>query len=320
MTKTRSALTAFTNWYANLRTYGSSGGPARGTIGAALVVLERLKTDFNLDLTAQRAGGEGQIRGVSGAAVAQILRKFGESRRFLGEGGRTNRGAAGEIGAMLEAISPLGLEHSSNVERVEVLTALQQFLIVKVRDYHNRQRLRIVYDPTKSTWYLVHDLLNKASESSKEAPVAQHLVGAKLQQRFPTTPVENHSHSTADEQTNRPGDFTMGDAVFHVTITPNVGHYSKCKENLEDGKKVWLLVPDRQLAGARQNAENTAPGQIAVESIESFVSQNVEEQSEFIREDTAAKASRLLELYNSRVDAVELDKSVMIDIPSSLRS
>ena len=320
MTKTLSALAAFTNWYANLRKYPSSGGPARGTIGAALVVLERLKTDFNLDLTAQRAGGEGQIRGVSGAAVAQILRKLGESRRFLGEGGRTNRGAAGEIGTMLEAIRPLGLEHSSNAERVEILTALQQFLVVKVRDYHNRQRLRIVYDPTKSTWFLVHDLLNKASESSKGAPVAQHLVGAKLQQRFPNVIVENHSHSTADEQTNRPGDFTVGDAVFHVTITPNAGHYSKCKENLEDGKGVWLLVPDRQLAGARQNADNTAPGQIAVESIESFVSQNVEEQSEFVRENATVKALRLLELYNLRVDAVELDKSIMIDIPLSLRS
>lgn len=51
MTETTEAPRAFEDWYTQLPIHKASGGPAKGTIAAALVVLERLKADFNLDLS-----------------------------------------------------------------------------------------------------------------------------------------------------------------------------------------------------------------------------------------------------------------------------
>ena len=60
------------------------------------------------------------------------------------------------------------------------------------------------------------------------------------------------------------------------------------------------------------------PGRIAVESIESFVGQNIEELSYFTRDKLKNGFRRLLETYNDRVDAAETDKSMLVEIPRNL--
>ncbi|MGH9690037.1 MAG: DUF4928 family protein, partial [Candidatus Acidiferrales bacterium] len=92
----------------------------------------------------------------------------------------------------------------------------------------------------------------------------------------------------------------------------------KCKTNLEAGRRAYLLVPDDLLIGTRQNAELLAQGRIAVESIESFVGQNIEELSTFSLGQIAERFRRLLELYNHRVNEVESDKSMLIELPPNL--
>lgn len=81
-----------------------------------------------------------------------------------------------------------------------------------------------------------------------------------------------------------------------------------------------LLVPDNRLEGARQNAEDRGIlGRIAVESIETFVSHNVSELSEFGHRGLVSTLAELLYLYNRRVDEVESDKSLLIQVPTILR-
>jgi len=174
----------FAAWYEGLRHY-SGGFPARGTVGGALVVLEQLKINFDTDINTYTARGGSQIIGASGAALAIILARFGETRPFLSEGGRTNRGLRGDVASMLAAIEAASLGGLQAAERDDILAALQGFLIQKVRDFHNRQRLSLAYNPTKSTWQFVRDLLSLARTLGKEGQVAQHIVGAKLQMRFP---------------------------------------------------------------------------------------------------------------------------------------
>lgn len=313
------ALTAFHDWYERLPVHKASGGPAKGTIAAALVVLERLKSDFDLDLDAHRAPGGSQIRGASGAAVAKILARFGEKRPFAKEGGRTNRGGPGDVRGMLEAIAAAELDSIGIEERAYILNDLQSVLVDKVVAFHNRSRLKMVYDTAKSTWQTIYDLLNLARETGKEGPVAQHLVGAKLQLRFPDLVVGNESYSTADDQLGRHGDFLLGDTVFHVTVAPMPGVYDKCKSNLEEGLRPYLLVPDRCLAAARQNVELITPGRVTVEAIETFVGQNIDEIAAFSKDKLVSGLSHLLMTYNRRVDMVEIDKSMLIDIPLNLQ-
>src|SRR5262249_34034475 len=156
-----------------------------------------------------------------------------------------------------------------------------EILVEQVREFHNKERLKPVYDPAKSTRQFICDLLALAEDTGKRGPVAQYLVGAKLVLRFPELEVRNESYSAADDPSGQPGDFVVADAAFHATVAPTPGHFEKCRRNLQGGRRVFLLVPDSVLAGARQNAELTAAGQIAVESIESFVGQNVDELSGF---------------------------------------
>jgi hypothetical protein len=95
-------------------------------------------------------------------------------------------------------------------------------------------------------------------------------------------------------------------------------HYDKCKANVQAGYDVYLLVPDRLMVGARQNTEGLLPGRISVQSLEAFVSQNLEELGGFTRPKRNAGFRILLETYNSRVDVIETDKSLLIEIPQNL--
>jgi hypothetical protein len=282
-------------------------------------VLERLQENFDLSIESHTAKGGSQISGAGRAAVRVILERFGESRPFLQEGGRTNRGLRGDIKQLLDAVALAHLDRLSKGKRNEILRELQEVIVSKVREYHDLQRLEVSYDASKSSWQCISDLLDTAQDSGKDGPVAQYLVGAKLQLRFPQLEISNESLSTADVQLGRHGDFYIGNTVFHVTVSPTPALYEKCKRNLRDGLKVYLLVRDKDLIGTKQNAENTAMGQIAVESIEAFVSQNLDELAAFSDEGRTDQFRELLITYNTRVDATEMNKSLMIEIPPNLK-
>ncbi|HUQ95986.1 MAG TPA: DUF4928 family protein [Bryobacteraceae bacterium] len=312
------ALANFDAWYQGLLKRSSAGGTPRGTIGAALVVLERLETEWDLSISYQLAPQKGQVRGVSGSALKRILAKFDEHRPFLSEGGRTNRGVPGDIEQMLEALKRARLDCVEVTERAGVLKALQSYLVEKVRLWHSRKRLEFDFDPSKTAWETVREILEKAKADGKEGPVAQYLVGAKLQLRYPDIKVPNFSYSTSDQQQGRPGDFHLGETAFHVTVAPMLGVYARCKENLRNGLGVYLIVPHRGLEGARQNAELEAPGRITVDSVEAFVGGNIDEMSTFSRKNVVRQFRLLLETYNYRVNEIENDKSTMVEIPTAL--
>lgn len=320
MTPKEIAMVAFVDWYQEQKPYG--GFPAKGTISGALVVLDRLKNTYDLDIDFHTAQGGAQIKGASGETVKRILSQFGETRRFVSEGGRTNRGLRGAIKSMLDTLRNVSLDELPSDQRNAVLEYLQLFLVEKVGEFHNRERIKFVYDPSVSTWQVIHNLLELANQDGKEGPVAQHLVGAKLHLRFPDIQISNESYSTSDEQLGRRGDFNMGDTIFHVTVAPMLGVYEKCLRNIDQGFRAYLLVSDKRLIGARQNAETIAQGRLAgritIESIESFVSQNIEEIALFSKDKLAMGLLRLLETYNKRVEAVEIDKSMLIEIPHGM--
>ena len=316
--QSKSAISVFIAWYGSLPVRKDTGGPARGTVAAALVVLDHLKYQYDLNLEAHLAPRGSQVRGASGVAVRRILAHFGEIRPFLSEGGRTNRGAVDAVESMLQALGPLRLDKLPQENRIVVLTELQEILVNKVKEYHSRQRLTIVYEPGQSTRQFIQELLSVAHAHGKEGPVAEYIVGAKLQLRFPDLEVRNVSFSTADIQLGEPGDFYIRDTVFHVTVAPMIPVYEKCRSNLDQGMRVYLLVPERVVFGTRQNVEGIIPGRIGVESIQSFVAQNLDELGSFSNSGLRQELLKLFEMYNRRVDAVEVDKSMLIEIPQNL--
>ena len=307
----------FEEWYATLDRY-SGGVPAKGTMAGALVVLERLKETLDLRIEAHMAQGGAQIKGASGAAVRRILGGVREDAAVCRGGRADEPGLAGDVKAMLAALSKLGLEAMKAAERTAVLEACQSFIVEQVREFHSRQRITLVYEPAQSARELVRQILDKAKERGQSGQVAQYLVGAKLALRFPAIEVQNETYSTADQQLGRAGDFLVGDTAFHVTMTPMDSVFERCRRNADEGRRVYLLVPDEHVQSARARAAEAAPGRVAVEAIESFVGQNVEELAAFSQIELHTRFFELLQTYNRRVEAIEIDKAVMIDVPDNL--
>jgi hypothetical protein len=228
-------------------------------------------------------------------------------------------GIPSDMRALLNALVPLRLDVLSLAERNAILVEMQRWLVVeKVSEYFSRERVKFNFIPEQTAWQTIREILAAAKVVGKEGQVAQYLVGAKLALRFPDVEVRNDLYSTSDAQSGLPGDFVLGSTVFHVTVSPMPAHYDKCKANVQAGYDVYLLVPDRLMVGARQNTEGLLPGRISVQSLEAFVSQNLEELSRFTRPERNAGFRTLLETYNTRVDAIETDKSLLLQIPPNL--
>lgn len=269
-----------------------------------------------------------QVKGLSGDRIKAILARHGESRQFTREGGRTSRKTMAhcrELAQVLNTSLGAGAYLDATAEeQEEVRDLLQEWFVGRVRaDYLEGQRIAAdELDPNKPSKRAIAGLLQAAQVRGGYAAgaVAQHLVGAKLSLRFPDSPIGNESYSTADQQTDRQGDFRVGDTAFHVTMSPGDNLMSnRCRANLRDGFRPLVLVPEVRVEAARQLAENAGIGdRVGVSSIEEFVGTNIEELATFTSQGIRSGLRALLERYNERVEAVESDPSLRIEIPGNL--
>ena len=321
MANSATAMAALKAWFSALPSLKQTGGlPARGSVAVALVVLERLKLAYTLDLDAHRTEGKAQIQGVNPSALKNFLARFGEKRPFLREAGRTNRGAPATVQTLFDSLSGLQLKEMSEKSRNEILTGFQAFLVERVQEYHAQNRLSFVYEPENTTSSMMRELLRAAGAVGKAGPVAQYLVGSKLQLCLPDLKIPNERYSAGDVQTGRSADFELGDTAFHVTVSPGSAVLERCKQNVENGLRVYLLVPDGSLLATRQNADMVLTEPVAVESLESFLANNIEELSVFTKNDLREGFHRLLETYNARVRDIEDGNSMLMEIPRGLES
>lgn len=291
---------------------------SRGNIAGGLVLIENLRDNLSFGIDEHKASGSDQLKNASLRNVQRILERFGENRILLKEGGRTNRGLMRNLTPLLKALSQTDIKHLSDEDRSAAFDDMQAFLAERARDVFNAEKISFSYSRDIASREIVGKILDAAYERGKAGEVAEYLVGAKLALRFPNYEIRNSAASAADDQTAEQGDFQINDCVFHVTVSPNSGHYDKCARNLSDGFRTFLLVPDRILAGTRQNADLQANGRISVEAIESFVSQNIEELSDFAGNKVSENIRLLIHTYNERIAEVETDLSLQIRIPTAL--
>lgn len=196
--------------------------------------------------------------------------------------------------------------------------ALKNRFLIRARELVAYRSIRFHYDTSKCSWQVLNELLRLARSRAIELAVSFHLTGAILAIRFPDRTISHRSFGS-EAQLNRTGDFQIKDTVFYVTVSPAPSLFEKCKQNIRNGLRVYILVPDRIVVGTRQNADQTASGRIQVVSLEDFISQNIEEIAEFSSNKLQDGFHHLFEKYNERVDAVENDKSLLLEIPENLR-
>jgi hypothetical protein len=186
-------------------------------------------------------------------------------------------------------------------------------------NYLQKRNITFSFNTKLTTWKLINYLLNSAMKQKKEAQLAKHIIGASLQLTFPHINIDNRIYNYYDsDNANNLFDYIVGDTAFNVTNAPLSFDYGKCKKIHDNGLRAYLLVPNRFINSARFNAEAIIARKISVRSIESFVSQNLEELSNFSKDRLGDGFYKLIKTYNERVDAVEIDKSMLIEIPRNL--
>jgi len=162
-------------------------------------------SDPNLSLDSHRAEGGAQMKEWALPLFARFWNRHGEYRPYLSEGGRTNRGAPRQMGEMLSCLEKTGFSAASKTERDDILTTLQSFLVEKIKEHHNRQRLRLDFDPSNSAGdrftIFLRPPANRARMGCRAIPG-----WSKLEMRFPGVAIDNSPASAADEQTGRRGD------------------------------------------------------------------------------------------------------------------
>ena len=322
MKKNVKIIASFQTWYASLkkmRQYGSR--PAKGAVAAALIVLEHLRSNCRLSLQDHLADGGAQIAGLNLPSLRKVLDRFGEQREFPSEGGRTNRGNNKVAASLLSSLAESGFGEIPEQDRLKLLDQMQKFLVESLAAYYKLEGIHFNFNIRKPARMIISEILANAEGRSQSGPVAQHLVGAKLALRFPDKNIENNPYSAPDKQSGRAGDFLIGKTAFHVTVAPNRGHTQKCQKNLKDGLSAFLLVCDAKLATGNTLLEMEGlEDKVVVESVESFVGQNLSELAEFTPEKGAVKLGELLREYNRRIKDAETDASLLILLPAGVES
>lgn len=306
------------DWF-NSRDLYQDGLPAKGTVAAALHVLERLKVEFDLDVQCHLAKKGAQIAGLSGKRVSQLLLLFGEERTLSAVGGRSNRGTPGDIAALLQMIHGLNLSNENKATREHILTLMQEHLVrVHICKYFAIRRVKAVFNANSATSTAITSIIDDARHSGKAGAVAEHLVGAKLALRFPHIVVRNKGYAVKDQQHGFAGDFEIGTTVFHVTMSPMPELFTKLRDDIASGRRVYLIVPAEKVEGSRQNADTIGTDRIEVVAVETFIATNIDEMAEFDGNTLRSGFRRLLMKYNDRVAEVEVDNSLLIDIPQNI--
>lgn len=302
------SLNVLDNW---LESCTRNNKISRNTVAMGIVVLDHLRRNSPVsrnDVISQ--GGE-----VSGArsGLSKILETYGIPSSYLKEI-TTRQGH--QDGQRLFEMFEWGKKftHLSLQEREQLLLDLIVVFRNLANDWLKRQNLKLDLDRRQdpATWI---NLIVENAKGRSGGIVEQQLVGAKLARRFQNVDIPNHPAHAADRQTDRMGDFTISNLVYHVTAAPSRNVLQKCANNLRVGLHPVLLIPRDQENKVRILAQDEGiDQQITIISIESFIALNIIELATDENKDFFSVLKEIVEIYNARLSAVETDLSLQIEV------
>lgn len=283
---------------------------SRNTISVGVVVLDHISRRGTVKREEVISPG-GEIVGAR-SSLGGILESHGIPRTFLKEA--TGRQAGPDGQRLFEGLKwGAILDDLTEARRPDVLQKLFETLRLRAEEWLNRQNLTVEIDQRHSpaTWV---NIIIESAKGHSGGVVEQHLVGAKLSKRFPEQAVANHPAHAADAQTDRPGDFTVKNLVYHVTAAPSRAVIAKCSSNIRAGLSPILLVPRSEEEKARFYAnDGGVEKELTVIAIEDFVAINIIEMATVEGKDFFAILKEIVRIYNDRLAEVETDLSLKID-------
>ena len=288
---------------------------------SVVVILSRIWRDVELPISREdiETAGGGQVKGLGGQRLAQILSEHGITRRLASEAGRTSRGSLDFARRYADYLN--GLSESGIVLTPELFEAIEAWWIKRVREYFNREGFPIQIDSSLTISAIVSEILEKSSERQRElrgatirGTVLEHLVGAKLSLALGEEEIVHKTVSTADDSSGVDGDFEIRESVIHVTTAPSEALIGRCEANIRNGKRPVIVCPVDSRSYAASLAKNVnLSNRIEVFSAEEFISMNLNELSSFSSAQLAEKTTEFIDRYNQLIDEFETDPSLRIE-------
>lgn len=286
-------------------------GASINTLCGVAVVLDRLceaapLTDEHVITTG------GQLRGGRGSNLKAVLRKYGMRDDLLSDG-VTTRSTQRFRDFMAAIRYGEALSELNQAEREDAVRLLMESVQERVIRSTTRDPLVIDLSNRKSLTAQIAAMLRLSRERSR-GRIEQHLVGAKLEERFGRDRVNRERAYAADVQTSRAGDFAIGNTIYHVTASPMPSLTAKIMANLAANYTPVLIVPGDALARASElMIASGLENQVEMFALEMFLTQNILEMADSEGIDHAAMLERVLSIYNERIQETETDHSLRID-------
>jgi hypothetical protein len=287
------------------------GKVSRNSVAIGIVVLDHLVRACPVSRDEVVSQG-GEISGAR-SGLGPTLARYGVPSDYLKE--VTTRQAHQDGQRLFERLDwGRALSDASPEERRDILTKLIDDLTALADAWMRKQSLRLDIDRRHAPTTWVNMIIDGARGHSGGV-VEQHLVGAKLQRRFPSHQIPNHPAHAGDSQTERAGDFAIAGVVYHVTASPSPAVVQKCARNLLQGLHPVLLVPQDRVQKAQLYAEDEhIRSELTILSIEDFVAMNIVELALAESKDLFAVLQEMVEIYNLRLSSAETDMSLQITI------
>lgn len=288
---------------------------------AGLIVASKARSGLPISDDQLFSKGKSQVSGLSGVAISRLLQEHGENRKFTSEGGRTSRRTARLAESIRDLLQEFdGTSTHGHQISPDIAFKAEAFFVDRLREeYFDKQTIQVELSPEQPVSVAVGKILEASRQRADKnaGAVLQHLVGAKLELRFPDSEIGRDSYTTADVQTDRQGDFQVGDTAFHVTMSPMEKLMQRCRENFASGYRPVIIAAADRIAAAEQLALVAGiEAQVNVVSAESFIGTNIEEIGGYKRDQIRATLSNLLNCYNARIVEIEVDQSLRIELPS----
>lgn len=292
------------------------GKLARNTIAIGVVAIHHIRAAASLPLERTEVVSKGgEIKLSRGARLNQLLKQYGIGESYLKE--VTTRQGHQDGQRLLDALEWGGMFASlSETERVSVLDSLIQVLVSRARTQLQQEAVSVRIDQNLSPWAWLRQILEATRERSRGV-VEQHLVGAKLQARFPQQNFPAMPAHAADVPTKRSGDFELktasGNVVIHVTSHPTGALIEKCQENLRNRLLPIIVTLREKEQNAIALAEDKGVAeQIAVLPIDHFLATNIIEMAAERNLPFIEVLREIIDAYNRRIEAAETDLSCKI--------
>lgn len=284
---------------------------SRNTVAMGIVVIDHLKRNCPI-LRSDVISHGGEVNGAR-SGLGKILESYEIPSTYLKEI-TTRQGH--QDGQRLFEMFEWGNKFTKLTlqERDTLLLELIDTLRNLANDWLKRQNLKLDLDRRQAPATWINVIVENAKGRSGGI-VEQQLVGAKLARRFQGIDIPNHPAHAADKQTERMGDFTISNLVYHVTAAPSRNVLRKCADNLKAGFHPILLIPREQETKVRVLAQDEGIDQhLTIISIESFIALNIIEMATDENRDFFSVLKEIVEIYNARLSAVETDLSLQIEV------